>query len=252
MSPSAHLVIFDAMNLIRRIYAVHQGQPQAIEKVKQQTTSQMLGLLEQLKATHTVAVFDGLEPGWRHQLWPSYKSSRPPLPEELSASLDGIQQHWQEQGVDSVLPAQDEADDVIATLATKAASHQVRVTIVSTDQGFYQLLTPFIQQYDSFNRRFLTPEHYQTKFKISAGDWPCYKALTGESSSDIPGVTGFGPKTAQEFISHHFEEKILSPSKITAWKEQHNDFKLFCQLMTLACDRPLGFKLSDIRWIPCH
>ena len=251
MTATAHLVIFDAMNLIRRHYAVHQGQADAIERLKQQTSKQIQDILSQQQATHAVAVFDGDEPGWRHQLWPAYKSSRSPLPNQLAQHLDAIQAHWFELGIDSVLPEDDEADDVIATLANKARSHQVKVTIISTDQGFYQLLNGSIRQYDVFARQFLSPDHYRQKFSIQAEQWPSYKALIGDSSSDIPGVSGFGPKTAQEFISHQLDEQILPPAKLKAWQQQKNEFVLFRKLMTLDCERLLAFKLSDLRWCQC-
>lgn len=251
MAPPAHLVLFDAMNLIRRHYAVHQGQADAIERLKQQTCRQMLEILSQQQASHAVAVFDGDEPGWRHQFWPPYKSSRNPLPEELAAQLEAIQDEWLMIGVDSVVPKDDEADDVIATLAHKASQHQVAVTIVSTDQGFYQLLNEKISQYDAFGRQFLTQEHYLNKFAIQAAQWPTYKALIGDSSSDIPGITGFGPKTAKEFIYHQLDEQILPPAKLKAWQQQKEEFELFRTLMTLECERLLDFKLSDLRWTEC-
>lgn len=252
MANRPHLVIFDAMNLIRRHYAVHQGQADAILRLQQQTSKQMLDLLDQLKATHVVTVFDGEEPGWRHQLWPAYKSSRSPLPEELAQQLATIQAHWADElGIDSVLPSDDEADDLVATLATKASHHGASVTIISTDQGFYQCLSAQVAQYDVFGRQFLTPEHYLKKFSISAEMWPSYKALVGDSSSDIPGLAGFGPKTAKEFISHQFSEQALAPAKLVTWQQHQEEFLLFRKLMTLDCDRLLGFKLSDLRWTPC-
>ena len=246
-----HLVIFDAMNMVRRIYAVHQGQRDASERLFQQSGKLMLDILHRQDASHAVAIFDGDEPGWRHELWPVYKVSRSPLPTELASQLDALQEHWLSLGIDSVLPIDDEADDVIATLACKCEQHGVKVTIVSTDQGFYPLLCPEIHQYDAFAKQDLTPLHYQDKFGISGQQWPVYKALIGDSSSDIPGLSGFGAKTAQAFIQANMNALTLPPAKRKIWLEQQEQFALFKQLMTLECQCELGFKLSDIRWNSC-
>ncbi|MCV5889193.1 flap endonuclease Xni, partial [Escherichia coli] len=69
--------------------------------------------------------------------------------------LDAIQQAWWEQGIDSLLSEGDEADDLVATLATKVASHGEKVTIVSTDKGYCQLLSPTLQIRDYFQHRWL-------------------------------------------------------------------------------------------------
>ncbi|MCM2679106.1 flap endonuclease Xni [Echinimonas agarilytica] len=244
---AAHLVVFDAMNLIRRIYAVHENQGDAIERVQSQTERMMFTILNQLSATHTVAVFDGDTPGWRHQLWPQYKVSRSPLPEQLSSNLALIQDTWWAAGIDSVLPDNDEADDVIATLAVKSEAHGVAVTIVSTDQGFCQILSDNVHQYDGFNKKFLSRDNYLQKFGINTQCWTQYKALTGESGSDIPGISGFGPKTAKDFVNSQFDESTLAPAKLKSWQEEKENFQLFEQLMTLECHRLLDFKLSALR-----
>ncbi|MBD1389726.1 flap endonuclease Xni [Neiella sp. HB171785] len=246
MAPN--LVIFDAMNVLRRIYAAIEHTHDSIERLQQQSWHKMAQCLDAYQASHAVAVFDGEQPGWRHQLWPAYKAGRKPLPAELAQGLDSIQQYWWQQGVDSVLPSHDEADDVIATLTVKAAEHGVNVIIISTDQGFCQLLGPSIQQYDCFTRQPLTIAHYQQKFSISPQQWPQYKALTGESSSDIPGISGFGPATARAFIEQNYDVSTLPPAKQQSWQQEHELVAIFQQLMTLNTERELGFKLSDLRY----
>ncbi|GGA78943.1 Flap endonuclease Xni [Neiella marina] len=246
MTPT--LVIFDAMNLLRRIYAAIEHTQDSIERLQQQSWQKMSQCLERHQATHSVAVFDGDQPGWRHQLWPAYKASRKPLPIELADGLDLIQQHWWQQGVDSVLPTHDEADDVIATLAVKASGHGVKVVIVSTDQGFCQLLNQSIEQYDCFARQPLSIEHYQHKFAIALQQWPQFKALTGESSSDIPGISGFGPTTAKRFIEQKYDVSTLPPAKQQSWQQEQELVAIFQQLMTLNTERELGFKMSDLRY----
>ena len=126
-----HLVIFDAMNMVRRSYAVHQGQRDASERLFQQSGKLMLDILHRQDASHAVAIFDGDEPGWRHELWPVYKVSRSPLPTELASQLDALQEHWLSLGIDSVLPIDDEADDVETVfLISKPEFSHISSTIV--------------------------------------------------------------------------------------------------------------------------
>ena len=246
-----HLVIFDAMNLLRRTHAAVAGSSDLKERLQHQSLRTILRTLEQLNATHSVAIFDGDQPGWRYQIWPRYKSNRNPLPEELADLLEPLQEIWWQQGIDSVLPENDEADDVIATLACKSAARKIKVTIVSTDQGFFQLLNPNIHQYNCFDQAYYAIDKYEQKFGVRQEDYIIYKAMIGESSSDIPGLKGFGPTTAKDLINHQLDESRLPPAKLKVWQQQQNLLATFKKLVTLDTDRSLNFKLSDIRWKKC-
>ncbi|MCG3461700.1 flap endonuclease Xni [Xenorhabdus bovienii] len=187
-----HLLIVDALNLIRRIHAV-QGSPcvPACEHALKQ-------LITHSSPTHAVAVFDEDDRGhsWRHQLLPDYKAGRSAMPDDLQQEMPLIKQAFNALGVACWHAEGHEADDLAATLATKVTSTGHRVTIVSTDKGYCQLLSPNIQIRDYFQKRWLDLPFVEREFGVSPAQLPDYWGLAGVSSSKIPGVQGIGPKTA--------------------------------------------------------
>lgn len=120
---AVHLLIVDALNLIRRIHAV-QGSP---------CVETCLHALDQLivhsQPTHAVAVFDdeARNNGWRHQRLPDYKAGRPPMPDELHNEMPALRTAFGQRGVACWVSSGNEADDLAATLAVKVtqAGHQV-------------------------------------------------------------------------------------------------------------------------------
>lgn len=193
---SHHLLIVDALNLIRRLHAV-QGSPCVDGCV-----AALRQLLGHTRPSHVVAVFDGdaRHQGWRHQLLPDYKSGRPPMPEDLQAEMPALQAAFRAVGVSCWIADQDEADDLAATLAVKMARAGHQATIVSTDKGYCQLLAPNIRIRDYFQKRWLDVPFIETEFGVAPSVLPDYWGLCGISSSKIPGIAGIGPKSARELL----------------------------------------------------
>jgi protein Xni len=157
------------------------------------------------------------------------------------------------QYVDSLISTEDEADDLIATLAVKVAQKGQKVTVISTDKGFLSLLNQDVNVYDYFNRRYLNEEHVKDKFNINSAQLIDYWMLTGDSTNKIPGITGIGQVTASSLLNQYqsltalFAAEDLKESikeKLIAAQEQLTITK---QLLTLKEDIPLGFNLKDIR-----
>ena len=158
----AHLLIFDALNLIRRLHAAIGKQPLPAESLLKATCQRVQqtvrGILDEVTPSHVIAVFDGESPSWRHELYPEYKAGRSPMPPELATGMEALQESLWHCGVDALLSEGDEADDLIATLNQQLFLHQQQVTLISTDKGFCQLLDTGIQIRDYFNRRcWITP-----------------------------------------------------------------------------------------------
>lgn len=262
---SVHLVLIDALNLIRRIYAV-QERPfllnnELAEKTKdqvlintQKSCAQALAkIIAQLNPTHALAVFDSQQPCWRYQLYPDYKKGRKKMPEHLEAKLTDIQDEFLLQHIDSLVSDQDEADDLIATLAVKVALKGQKTTIVSTDKGYLSLLNQNIHVYDHFNRRYLDQIYVQEKFSVKPEQLVDLWTLTGDNTNKIPGVPGIGQITAAQLLNQYGSTQgLLSANdlkstiakKISAHAEQ---MKLSRELLTLKQNIPLGFNLKDIR-----
>ena len=267
---TAHLVLIDSLNLIRRIYAVQerpfvqskvQQDDELAEKTQQQVlfntqqacTNAVEKILNNLQASHALAVFDSENPCWRYKLYADYKKGRKKMSAHLAHALPNIQDAFFNLGVDSLLSEEDEADDLIATLATKMALHGQNVTIVSTDKGFLSLLSPAIHIYDYFNRRYLDEDYVKSKFDIKPTQLIDLWTLTGDSTNKIPGVSGIGQITAAKLLNEHGslsailnsdEIKSSIQEKLQAEKEQ---MTLSRELLTLKQNIPLGFNLKDIR-----
>jgi protein Xni len=266
---SAHLILIDALNLIRRIYAV-QERPfvqvkQQQEALSESTIKQVLfntqkscvnalvKIIEQQQPTHALAVFDSQNPCWRYKLFDGYKQGRKKMPLYLAEKLIDIQDAFMKQGVDSLISEEDEADDLIATLASKMAFHGQKVTIISTDKGFLQLLSPNIHLYDYFNRRYLDEEHVQSKFNVKSTQLIDFLTLTGDNTNKILGVAGIGQVTAAKLLNEYGSlQAILNASDLkSSVYEKINDsldqIGIAKKLLTLKQDIPLGFNLKDIR-----
>ncbi len=251
---SIHLVIIDALNLIRRVHSA-QPDPNDIPRTIETTSRTLRRILSEAQPTHIIAVFDHhlQDRGWRAEILPTYKQNRKPMPEPLLHGLDTIQQAWWELGIDSLLSDGDEADDLVATLAVKVAQHNEKVTIISTDKGYCQLLSPTLQIRDYFQNRWLDAPFIAKEFGVEPNQLADYWGLTGVSSSQIPGIPGIGPKAAKEILGqyHDIEQAYAAPELATKYRkkfDEHIEMARVCkQVAMLKTDIELGFNLQDIR-----
>ncbi|KZN69376.1 flap endonuclease Xni [Pseudoalteromonas luteoviolacea] len=253
----AHLLLIDALNLIRRIYAVDCEQAgltdeQIIKSCLHRVKNATRKLLKATQATHAIAVFDG-DKSWRYHLYADYKANRKPMPATLKSNLEMVSQGFNDNGVKAYFPQQDEADDIIATLAHKSAQHNVQATIVSTDKGFLPMLDMNIQVYDYFKQQYINEEDVESKFTIAKDKLHDYWGLMGDKTNDIPGVKGIGKKTALEVLSQYgsVEEALQSATlKESVRKKLETDmdnFVLSKVLVALRTDIEMGFNLSQLR-----
>ena len=256
----ATLLIIDAMNLIRRIYAIQEkqhGQSQkALDIPKQTACNALKKLIHIHQPTHIICVFDNHAPSWRHQIYPQYKQGRKPIPALLKGYLENIQDAFLQIGIESLTTETDEADDLIATLATKMANNAQKSIIVSTDKGFYQLLNKQTLIYDYFQQSYTDEYRVLNKMGLSVAKLIDYWAITGISSSAIKGVEGVGEKGALLLLQQYnnLEGIFASPvnekdKRLTKVKNNKSDALLAKQLVTLKCDIPLGFNLQDLRYL---
>ena len=93
------LLIIDAMNLIRRIYAAAEESELALDATRSHCLSVIVRNAEQLQATHVAVVFEQKCVTWRHEVWPDYKLGRPPMPQALEQGLAEIRQSFQQAGI---------------------------------------------------------------------------------------------------------------------------------------------------------
>jgi len=213
-----HLLLIDAPNLIRRIHAAVPANDPA-EKIEQTVSSSTRSLrraLERHAPTHAMCAFDCNGPTWRHERYPDYKKGRPAIPAELAEIYRRCRQAFEQTGVRCLEQPAMEADDLIASFATRAAELGGHVTILSTDTGQAQLLDARIDQYDHFRERPVTADTIRNRFAVEPTQLIDYHALVGDASHSLPGIPGIGAKTAARLLSEHasLEDIIAHASDI--------------------------------------
>ncbi|WP_076413016.1 flap endonuclease Xni [Shewanella sp. UCD-KL12] len=245
-------LIIDGLNLVRRIHAAQPNEDD-ISGLDVRVSSACKKLLQYHQPTHAAIVWDGDEISWRKTLFEDYKKGRKPMPQALSRYLPELKIKLTEIDINS-LDADSEADDVIATLATKLAISGGQAIIVSTDKGFTQLNHPNIKRWDHFNQSYLTIEERESKLGVQHSQFIDYLALAGDSGNKIPGVPGIGPKSAIELLKifRSLANIYSSIDKVGAKQAKKLESgkqmaRLSYKLVQLQTDMPLKANLSQFR-----
>ncbi len=250
------LLLVDALNLIRRVYAAQPGEdgPERVEGARISAAGSLRRAVRECGPTHGAVVFEGEGPGWRHERYPEYKAGRTPMPQALKAGLTGFEEAFLEVGVASVRFPGVEADDVIATLATKVAASGGEAVILSTDRMFLQLLSDRIQVRDHFQQRDLGRAFVIEKYGVEPEQFTDFLSLCGEGTNNIKGVPGIGAKTAARLLEEFRTlERLLSicdTLKGKPWdalRKHTEEVRLARDLVKLQTDLTLGLNLKSFR-----
>ncbi|MGI9282909.1 MAG: 5'-3' exonuclease H3TH domain-containing protein [Endozoicomonas sp.] len=251
----AHLLLIDALNLIRRIHAAVKAPDEnsQVDGAVSATISSLTRAIKETAPTHCLMVFDGNPPTWRHELYPDYKKGRKPMPDPLRKRLGDFNRAFLNMGVKTFRKSGLEADDVIAAIASKASKANVETTILSTDRIFLQLLdAPQIKLRDHFQKLDYQRQSVQKLYGFGADKLTQFWAIAGVG--DVPGVQGVGDKGATSLILEHqamnnvllLEENTKGAAgKVVRQKDQA---LLSLKLATLACDLEVGVKMKDLRY----
>ncbi len=158
----------------------------------------ILKVLEDLQPSHIAVVYDTKYPSFRKEMYPEYKANRSAMPEELVPQIPYIKQFVETLGLPAFELKGFEADDVIGTLAERAAhmSKEADVCIVSSDKDLMQLVNDHIYLYDTMKELKYSPAEVKGKLGVLPNLVPDYLGIVGDSSDNIPGVKGIGPKGA--------------------------------------------------------
>jgi DNA polymerase-1 len=199
------LLLVDAYSLIyRAFYAIRnltgpRGEPvNAIYGF----TKMLRKLLADHKPTHVAVVFDLGAPQKRLVVLPTYKAQRPPTPPDLEAQLPMIRDVLAAMRIPIAQVEGEEADDIIATLATQAAREKMRVLIASNDKDLTQIVGPAIQliRPDGKETAIVDAAAVEARYGVKPEQIVDFLSLTGDSADNIPGVPGVGEKTAVELL----------------------------------------------------
>ena len=251
------LLLLDAMNLIRRIFAAQQQRVEdPVESTLLHSQNAILKNIEKTNAKHVALVFDGHEATWRHHLYSDYKADRKPMPEELAKALPEYIRRFEALGIPCLLYNDLEADDVIATLAVKISKHGGSVSIVSTDKGFMQISDENIHLYHHFDKRVLSVEDVKMQLGLEPAQIIDFLSLVGDTTNHVPGIPGIGPKTAGSLLDQYGDlDSVIINSEQVKGKVgvslcEHYRVALFARkLVTLKIDCKLDINFKKLRYI---
>ena len=159
----------------------------------------ILKVLEEMRPSHIAVVYDNKAPSFRKEMYAEYKANRSDMPEDLVPQIPYIKKFVECLGLPSFEMPGFEADDIIATLATRAAhlsGKQAEVAIVSSDKDLMQLVDDHIYLYDTMKELKYTPAQVKEKLGVGPALVADYLGIVGDTSDNIPGVKGIGPKGA--------------------------------------------------------
>ena len=204
--------------------------------------------------THFAVIFDYSAKTFRNELYADYKAHRPDPPSDLIPQFGLIRQATRAFNLACIEQKGWEADDLIATYALQANRAGASATIVSSDKDLMQLVRPGITMVDTMRDQVIDRNFVHEKF----GVWPEkmieLQALVGDSTDNVPGVPGIGPKTAAQLLDEFgdLESLLARAGEIKQPKRRENllqfaeQARISRKLVELCCEVPLDVPLDDL------
>ncbi|MBN1327207.1 MAG: DNA polymerase I, partial [Candidatus Cloacimonetes bacterium] len=163
------------------------------------TLNSFLRLVEKYDVKYVAVSFDLPGKTFRHEITDTYKANRPPAPDDLIAQIKPIKNFFALIGLKEISLPGFEADDVLATLAEEFKK-DYQIVLVTGDKDFVQLVDDRVMLYDPFKEKVVQKEEVKKKYGLEPDQFIDYLALCGDSSDNIPGVNGIGPKGAVKLL----------------------------------------------------
>ncbi len=209
-------------------------------------TTMLRTLLREHQPSHIAIVFDAKGKTFREDLYADYKSNRPPMPDDLRSQIEPLHAIVDALGLPCLVIDGVEADDVIGTLAVRARAAGMNVLISTGDKDMAQLVNEQVTLINTMTRQRLDTDGVRAKFGVPPECIIDYLALVGDTSDNIPGVPGIGPKTATALLGEYGSIDALlaaaddikgkTGERLRTHREQ---LPLSRQLATIHCDVPL-------------
>ncbi|TLY91313.1 MAG: DNA polymerase I [Gammaproteobacteria bacterium] len=206
MTRSPDLVLVDGSSYVYR--AFHALPP--LSNSRGEPTGAVLGVLNMLlkflkdyQPRRIAVVFDAPGKTFRDELFTEYKAHRPSMPDDLRAQIGPLLEIIEAQGLPLLRVPGVEADDVIGTLARRAAQAGQTVLISTGDKDMAQLVDGSITLVNTMNNTVLDRDAVKAKFDVYPEQIVDYLALVGDSSDNIPGIDKVGPKTGARLLQQY-------------------------------------------------
>ncbi|MBL0318050.1 MAG: DNA polymerase I [Alphaproteobacteria bacterium] len=215
----------------------------------------LLKQLAELHADYLAVVLDAGQKTFRHDIYAAYKANRPPAPEDLVPQFPLIRKTVEAFNIPVLEQVGFEADDLIATMATKANQQGIEVVIVSSDKDLTQLINEQTSLYDPLKSKWVKAEQVHEKYGVYPPLMRDLLSLAGDSSDNIPGVPGIGPKTAAELLNQYgslegiYEhlDQIKQPKRKQTLFDHHQNALLSQKLVTLHTQMDIEFDAEQFK-----
>ena len=221
--------------------------------------SMLINLIAQEKPTHIAVAFDVSRKTFRTEIFPDYKATRAATPDEFRSQLSYINELVEALGIQHFSMEGFEADDILATLSSRAVAEKFEVLICTGDRDSFQLITKDVtvlypkKGVTELNR--MTPTAVFEKYGLTPLQYPDFAALRGDPSDNLPSVPGVGEKTATKWIADFgsltklVEAADSIPGKVGDSLRSHiQTILLNRELTALRHDLIIDAPLADLIW----
>ncbi|WP_332059947.1 DNA polymerase I [Bartonella sp. CB74] len=203
--------------------------------------------------THFAVIFDYSSDTFRKQIYPQYKANRADPPEDLIPQFSLIRQATKAFNLPCIEKKGFEADDLIATYAQLATKAGAKTTIISSDKDLMQLVDTHVSLYDGMKDKYIGISEVIEKWGVTPEKMVDLQALTGDTTDNVPGIPGIGPKIAAQLLEQFGSLDLLLQrvaevkqtkrrENIQAYSEQA---KISRELVRLKKDVPVDNDLDD-------
>ncbi len=213
--------------------------------------TKLLELLKQ-EPSHVLVAFDVHQPTFRHERYADYKLGRKPADEDLKKQMPVVREILRSMGIAVIECPRYEGDDILGTFARRAEAEGMDTLIATGDRDSFQLITEHTKVYYTKDNSIVDTAVLQEKYGLTPDRMRDLKALMGDSSDHIPGVSGVGEKTALKLLSEYGDlEGVLSHASEVKGKlgerlqNEAENARFSYWLGTIATDAPVSETLND-------
>lgn len=255
------LVVVDTFSLVFQVF--HAIPP--MSSPKGLPTNALFGLARDLMALRgensdfLVCAMDLEGPTFRQDLYPPYKAHRPPMPQDLALQIPHINRLFEAVSLPSIGIPGFEADDVMATLAAEGVKRGLEVVLCTTDKDCRQLLGPQVRLLNLRRQTYYDTESLKAEWGVAPGQVVDLQALVGDSTDNVPGAPGVGPKTAAKYLEEFGTLEGVQASlgsikgkKGEVLRDNWDKVELSRQLVRLRADVPVSWDWDAWKLAPIN
>jgi len=226
-------------------------------------TRKLLSILKEYAPDYVAVAFD-VGDTWRHEEFPDYKATRERMPDDMRTQMDRIEELLRAFNIPIVTKVGFEADDVLGTLARQAGEQGVDVYVLTGDRDMFQLVSERVRILYTRGGPTPTTDTYgpaeiEERYGLSTSQFIEMKALVGDTSDNIPGISGVGEKSAIKFLQKygtidglyaHIDE-VRGPKTQQSVRDSEEQVRRNVRLVTIGTDLddiafdPASFRLKD-------